>query len=465
MPLNFKQLFFPSPSNWKYWVFVAFFIRSLFFFVQIHVFHGGSFWGIEVNDTYSYLTPIDNLVDKGIFSPDFRMPGYGMVYLPLRYLFSRTVACNILLLVQLLFSALSIYPLALIAQRLLKHVLFFYATFFLYAISYYTCCFDQLLLTESFSCSFLILSLFYFIRYFDQKKKRDIVISSFFMVFLIFMRPVFLPLLIIFPGILFLSTGKSWKNILTTALLFAAPFVLADGLWMIYNYKHYEKIVPLTRTKWSPNIDSSYVKPCNEFIESYGGGYVRDDGMLHRIPAYAYTSKFNEDSIAIIRSLITMSIDPKLSLDERDKYLKILTTKLDAYSQSIRNEKPYVYYIKAPFNNVSRLMDFSSQMCILFFVKKYGGYMHSFYGYLYLLTIYSGFWGMCLLFAKSIKDPLLLFIPTIPFYTIFVHSFVVRATENRYIIPSYPFIIICGIFLFFWIFTKVKSIAKSSQKA
>src|ERR1700739_2112567 len=102
MPLNFKQVFLPSPLKWKYWLFVAFCIRSLFFFLQVHISHIGGLWGVEMNDTYGYLIPIENLVNKGAYSPDFRMPGYGMFYLPLYILFSKTLACNLLIIIQLL---------------------------------------------------------------------------------------------------------------------------------------------------------------------------------------------------------------------------------------------------------------------------------------------------------------------------------------------------------------------------
>ncbi|HWY97510.1 MAG TPA: hypothetical protein VNY36_00375, partial [Bacteroidia bacterium] len=132
MLTKLKQLFLKPPEKWTFWILAAFCARLLFFFLQIHIYHGGSIWAVIHDDTNSYLLPIENLINKGSYTPDFRMPGYGIIYLPLLLFFKKTMACNILILVQLLFSTISVYLLALITQRLFKHNAFFYVTFYLF---------------------------------------------------------------------------------------------------------------------------------------------------------------------------------------------------------------------------------------------------------------------------------------------------------------------------------------------
>src|SRR4051812_34908512 len=63
----------------------------------------GSF-ALCLGDYITYVEPIENLVNHGHYTPDFRMPGYGIFYLPLYFLFSKTIALNLLVIVQLVFD-------------------------------------------------------------------------------------------------------------------------------------------------------------------------------------------------------------------------------------------------------------------------------------------------------------------------------------------------------------------------
>ena len=95
-PLN--RFFLKDPSKWQFWVLIAFFCKALFFIFLIcrndlHPLPG--FIGVPTGDTSSYFDPIDNLIANGSYSPDFRMPGYGVLYLPFALLFSKAIVTSV----------------------------------------------------------------------------------------------------------------------------------------------------------------------------------------------------------------------------------------------------------------------------------------------------------------------------------------------------------------------------------
>src|ERR1700739_1456720 len=145
-----NRLFFPSTSNWKHWLLIAILIRGLFFVAQLYVYRStNGIWGITSDDDEQYLTSIENLITKGSYTPDFRMPGYEGIYFLLFLFFSRISSYNLLILLQLLASSLSVYALALIAKKVFNNNILFFITFYLFAICYLTSSFDIWLLTES----------------------------------------------------------------------------------------------------------------------------------------------------------------------------------------------------------------------------------------------------------------------------------------------------------------------------
>src|ERR1700739_405936 len=180
-PLN--NFFLKDPSKWQFWMLLALFFKALIFVFLIakHDFNTiPGFWGATGGDTESYLRPIDNFLAKSGYTPDNRMPGSGLIYLPFAFFFSKSAACNLIILLQFVASVLSVYPLALISKCLFKSSTLFYITFYLYTISTYTNLFDSILLTESFSTSFLILSVFFFIKalYINTKRLLHLFFSG-----------------------------------------------------------------------------------------------------------------------------------------------------------------------------------------------------------------------------------------------------------------------------------------------
>ena len=172
MKQRISSFFLKNPSNWKFWLILAFILKGLLFvfciFKEYHASKIGIWWG-TTGDSNTYLLPIENLIDHGKYYLDYRMPGYGIFYLPLYFLFSKVVAINILLALQLIVASISTYVLALIARKIFKTDAVFYITFYLYGLSIYANMFDETILTESFTTSFFIIISFSCDQFFFQQ--------------------------------------------------------------------------------------------------------------------------------------------------------------------------------------------------------------------------------------------------------------------------------------------------------
>src|SRR4051812_48411070 len=107
---NNSRYTLPKPENRLFWLCILLIVKfSLLFFLvsenrptllpnTIAVCSG---------DCDSYLGPIDNLIENGKYTPDFRMPGYGAPYLFFRLLTTKDFAVNLLIVFQTTLDALA----------------------------------------------------------------------------------------------------------------------------------------------------------------------------------------------------------------------------------------------------------------------------------------------------------------------------------------------------------------------
>lgn len=481
-----KKVLLNNPSNWKYWFFLALVIKLVYFVIQIHhITDIPGFWGTSDTDTYCYTVPFENLVNKGVYFPDWRMPGYGVLYLPLYFLFSKATACNLVIIIQLILSALSVYVLALISKLLFKNNLMFYLTFYIYLISRFSSTYDSFLLTDSLTASLLIFSVFYFVSYFTSYNKIKLLISGLFIAWVIFLRQVFLLQLGFFAVILIAESARRHKNIVAALVWLILPFVVCDGMWTIRNYRVYKKVIPIVKSMYyGSGAETVSVTPVYlaqlEFCASWGENRIDWDvnsniywflnGFNLRnsvkvtephFPSYIYTSKFNEDSLIMVRKLIADIDTAHLSKATKDEYSKAVVAKLQAYTQSIKHEKPLLYYVKAPLIHLRRfLIDYGTNFN-LYQVNKSKAtgreyLLKVFYNtILYFMVLAFGFLGIILLFKSFFKLSVLSLIPGIPIYITIVHPLIFQFDLYRYFVPAYPFMVICAAYAFIWLYGKV----------
>ena len=465
----------PQPERWIFWIAIAIFIKTLFFLYKLfeapllNITYQGSF-AIGGGDTFSYIEPIENLLSNGTYSDDYRMPGYGGIYFMLRLVFNQPWSLNILVILQLALSSVSVYALGLIAKAIFKNNSSFYISFIIYLASAYVSLFDSFLLTESFCTSSLILSVLFFINYYQSNNIYFLLPSGFFITWSIFLRPTIAPLLILFILFIFikkiLDKSTAWKSL----FYFLLPFILADGLWMARNYMKYKKIYPLTRTiYYSSAYDDYYVKLA-DFVSSFGGSIVhwnpgaemcffipppdyikkKADAVL---PEYIYTSKFNYDSLVMIKNYIH-EINDTTAPEKRKKYLTpVVKRKLNDYRISIKEEKPFLYYVTSRLKLLKTFFVHSGTYNLFakvsFELNKLEWGIKLVYSLLYIFVVSFGFMGSLLMLLKvqSKNEVLMVLVAMCGLYHALVFPLVLKMDQYRYFVPGYPFFVLASVFV------------------
>ncbi len=466
----------PAPGNRVIWLLLAFLLKGIIFGLSLtknaDTFAPG-FIGIPSGDAPSYTKPIENLVDHGSYYPDHRMPGYGVFYYPAYLLFERGTALNVVIFLQYILAALATYILALSARQLFGSDKWFYLTFIIYGISTYSNLFDVYLLTESFATSFLIFAFYLFMRFTRENHITSLVLSGLCVTEVIFLRPVFFPLLFLFLVALLIHLRRNKMSLAKPALLFLLPFILIDGCWVARNYYLYRDPAPLTRTLYYPGTDNTVFYYLAGFLQSWGGSIVHwETGSELRwfgygsrvpfgkgvdrtavIPDYIYTSAFNEDSLLLIREkTYALLHDTTLSETTRQQYFDFVSVRLKNYSNSIRKEKPQLYYVKAPLKFAKTFFIHSGTYNLfqksLQELSPVETGVKWFYSIFYIVVLVAGTCGIILLIKPGLQEVGIMVVTGIILYTGLVHPLILRFSEARYFIPAWPFMIICAIYCF-----------------
>lgn len=472
---NLRENKFSSSS--VFWISLSFIIKGILFLLLINelgVISFSKFAGIIGGDTSSYLEPIESLISKGVYEPDFRMPGYGWIYYLLRLLFDQTASENLLIFCQFVLSSISVYYLALSAKILFKSKRIFYLVFFSYLISTYTAIFDIILLTESFTVSATIFGIYFLAIGFRDKNNKYFFISGLFFTWITFLRPVYFIYFLI--CLLFIMAFRkrnnySVKKTLTAYLLFLLSFLIIDSIWVIHNSKQTGKILPLTKSFQYTGTEESYYSDMMRFLQSWGGSFVFWDptseirwfGLygekygdrpwmteLHgEIPDYIYTNSFNRDSLFLVKGLIARYTSTDITEQYRDSINSLLKKKLSIYTKSIKTEHPFLYYIKAPMILFKKQLIHSGTYNLmkepwekLNTIKRS---IKLFYAAQYLFILFAGFIGIFYVFIRKRKIEFLIF-PVMTLYGVIIFPIILRFSEMRYFVPTFPLMLVCAMY-------------------
>jgi hypothetical protein len=505
----FKRFFLRNPSKYFFWILIAFIIKGLVPFFLL--FHGHradpnllSFGFI--GDSPSYTDPIENLLANGHYNPDHRMPGYGAIYYLLRLLFSYNFTYNTIIIAQLIVSAISVYCLASLCRLLFKSQLAFYLAFYFFLLSSYSNYYDICLMTEPFCTAFLIFGTWYFALYFEKRKTKYLFLSGLFLTWALFLRPVFVSILFLYGIVFIISSIKNKRNFIKPLFIYSLAFILFDGAWIFRNFKIHNKFIPLANSVYYPYIGDSYMRHTLEFVQCWGGAIDIPDphsaiswfgGILFpgepdvkkynydSIPDYIYTSKFNKDSLYMLRNKVKQfmalqkpTVDSFYKSTDSNwvKAFAILYYPLkpvspaaamlqdnidntfDRYKISIKEEKPFLYYVKSRILLLKKfLFENNSQFFKRGQIPGLGKFIASFYHLYYLFLLLLGIAGIFLLTWKGFREnSMLLLLCMAPGYDIIIHPLVVKLADNRYLLPVWPFIIACSVYTFLAIYRKVK---------
>lgn len=423
-------------------------------------------WQIAIDggDTESYLRPIENLIEYGSYTPDYRLPGYGMIFFVLRAFFQSETAQTILVLLQWLISTISIFYLAESIYTITRNERLSFLGLALYTISTSSNTFDYFLLTESFTTSFLIFGTYQFLKYLERSKLQNLIWSSVFISWASLMRPVLFPLigvLIILSIVKGYQAGDLFKSRLKKVLLIIIPILIFELYWIPRNYRIYGKLLPLNTSYYPLDLQNSYLNELMGFVISWGGDrtwwnpnaeirwfFDPNESQFGRytgsLPDNIYTSRFNMDSLLAIKKAIR---DLPQSDDRISAEAKIRRS-LESFTESIKIERPFLFHFKSKLKLLIKFLWhpgtpylFSKPFEELSVVDKA---LKVFYSGLYVIVFALGAGStirLLFLYVRGRARILILLVPLITLYLIFAHA-VLGHIEYRYLVPIYPMMII-----------------------
>jgi hypothetical protein len=226
------------PQNTFKWIALALIIRAVFFVYFTFEFqqnwlpeyiHYG--FVIDHNDTFGYYIPLEMMAEGNGYGSICRMPGLVPIYYPIRLILPEEPTKAAIVVLQFLTSAVAVWALAFAAFKFSGSNKLFRIVFFITAISTFISIWDHAAISDSFSISFLIFSIWGIAQFASTRSLKYALISGVFLTWSIFFRPAHI---LVFPAMAFIiwaSYGLKWSAIPKTilaSLILVSSFLVAD---------------------------------------------------------------------------------------------------------------------------------------------------------------------------------------------------------------------------------------------
>lgn len=477
-----KNRFIPIYPN--FWLFLAvlFKVCLLLFFISYgfdEVYYPG-FLGAYANDTNGYLIPIESFLNNGYYEPFERMPGYGIVFGFFSLFFEKAFALNSVIFFQAVLSGIAVYCLAYIGELITCSRIIFFGTYFFSLFSTYINWYDSYLLTESLSVSILVISVFFYLKSFEANEVNInyLFISGLMFTWCVFLRPVFLPLAILFLIHLILKHKVPLIKKAQYFLIFIITFLVLDSFWIYSGFKRFGKIIPLQESFLGSNQSNVFFEPPFRFVQSWGGNYlwwepgahIRYFGVSHdslyyfdkdniKFPTAIFTSKFNLDSLEKLRNeLLFLKLDSnRISKAEFNSRSDMIYEKFNIYTNSVKEEKPKLFWIDSRVDLIWQFLFLSKTRNPFYNIEfPFKQNFISLKSYAYIFTLLCGYLASIILFFFFRKNPSIVLVSGIVWYIFLIHPIILRVIENRYLLPSYPFLILSMVLAGFFVFKYLK---------
>jgi hypothetical protein len=391
----------------------------------------------------------------------FRMPGLAFIYVPVRFFCSQELTLNLIVFFQIIFSAVTMYLLALLAEDIFKSKRVFFIVFITASLDFYMPSYNRLLMTESLGISSMIASVYFFNKFFKFNQRADyLLLSGIFITWTIFLRPYMLVFYFMLCLLIVIHKNGSFIINLRNIILFTIPFIISDGIWIYRNYKITTCFIPLqTSNNWADSTSKSY-KQALEFIKDFGfhweqwvrdseSGWLFSDGTIKDRHSIFKDRTFNGD--LTIDSLITARRDVAISMNKSIIEQERVKADNNAYriflkfSEALKNQRPLDYYL---INRVRLIKNFYvEQLYYPMFKLKFPInacllVAHSFIDNLIKIIGWIGI----VYVIKSRRKSLYLFtlIAFVPLFITLLFPIYIRSDESRFLVLAYPFLIIAS---------------------
>lgn len=461
-----------QPRTWA-WLVVALMLRTGQFMLLLreHGFYGAWYgWGVDNGDTPGYFGPIDAFLRGEGYQPDYRMPGYGLPYLLLRWWTTPQGAGTAVLVLQAALGVLSVMVLARSLRLLGAGDRVATAGCVAYALLGRVAMYDACWFAESFCTSALILSVHGWLAHLRTGSLRVLLWSGAWAAWAVFLKPVCaLWLLLLATGVLLLASGRMRRR-LVLAGLFLLPFALADGWWVRRNWIMHGTLVPLSNGIIMPELRTSPMLPLMRLLQATGGNYLFWDPSAHirwfnmrdglngapgwrvdrgvEMPAFALSRSITADSLTLLAEDMRRYADTANDEAARTAILQRITWRCHRFIGLYRAERPWQYHVMA------RL-----RLCRHFFLKagltglfndpprRPGAHVRPLEVLDELMhwAVLAG--GMaCGLFALfRHRDRALRWLALLTLTGVLLYPLGLRLCEGRYLVPMLPFLLLQAI--------------------
>lgn len=462
-----------NPLKWSVdsvlkWMILAFIIRGammLFFSFEFQnnwrpdLLHSG--FVVLHNDTHGYFSPMESFIAGDGYSSSCRMPGLLPIYALIRVFFSPEISEIVLVIIQFLVSLVAVYLLAKSAYLLKKSQVLFVITFFVAAFSSFISIWDQALLSDSLSVSFLIYCVYFALKYVDDSKKVNLVWSGVFLAWTVFVRPTHI-LLIPVLGLLILF--KHWNGfksvgiVFKTSVILFLPIVISISAWTYRNYSQLGRPVFLQdRNEVCFGALSEHYVSLRNMVIAWGGDYKgwskntelswfldKNTSTHFDFDQRIFTTQYNADSLRLLKGYFLTNLDENTDNTLRAFSEKKIREMSLRYTNSYKNEHPIDYYF---FNRIRLIRLFVFQGNIENLPLPQMSQMNPFekmvkYFYSILLIFVAGFFlisCVCSLISKTHTTSIVFLFPVL--IIILIGAFFGYA-EQRYLAPAYPYMVI-----------------------
>ncbi len=378
-----------------FWLFISLLIKVvlyyIFIFPNIDKYpHVGPF--LLIYDWNEHILPIDNLIDKGVYSIDGinpyagRLPGFFILYAPIRFLFNSKISNLILGIILVALGLIRSYLLAKIAYILCDKSKFaFLISFFLAEVFPFTFQADWLNNPYSLCSSILIISSYVLLnmKMYDFKVKYFLFsVVGFGVTWCFFLRPYNFPFLLIFCGYMvyeMLKNKMEIKRIFLSSLFYVIPFLIGETIWIIRNYYAFHQFIPLQTSfvPFSYSKNSEYGRfsktkysmiKLRELIHCWGGDnfwyypnsdmgwFLGEHNNATIFSNYIFFDGFTIDSFLVLKNDILNSFDNKLTVEESEILEQRIIERCERFKKMFMKEKTAYYLFVAPFKRIKNYL-------------------------------------------------------------------------------------------------------------
>ena len=462
-------------SKWNKFIFLTFAILlKIIIFSIVFVLDNPQNLNLFIDfggDTSEYMGACEKLYTQGIYIVDtlygfsdkaFRMPGLTFIYIPLRFFVSKENTMNGIIVFQVLCSGIATYYLSRLAKNIFGGKKIFYVVFIFANLGFGLMSYNNILLTESLACSFLIFSFYLLEKAVRENKTIDFLYSGLFMTWLIFLRPYFIVVFIfaIFLLLYFLYVKKTAKKSL---MLFVFIFCIVETIWVARNFISIGKFIPL---QTSANFIAS--KPTCErakfkFITTLGLNYEwwtknTESAWFNNpkqvlnipipsnkiIPTIAFNDGLTIDSLILARDYMHKVQNQEVEDKSKLTYFNYHSERIFNKFISAYKENQLIDFLL--FSRVRLVKSFLSDnyywpLGKISYPKNMIFIVFDFFSNYYIKIV--GFLGLIIITRLFIKDYLKLFlISFVPIFILLLFPIYSGCDEKRFFILSIPFLVI-----------------------